>query len=54
MVQRDKNEEVFDLRFLASNLPSQEITEENVIYLLYRTHVYKNTHLHTETAFIAK
>ena len=42
------------LRFLASNLHSQEITEENVIYLLYRTHVYKNTHLHTETACIVK
>jgi hypothetical protein len=42
------------LRFLESNLPSQEINKENVIYLLYRTHVYKNTHLHTETAFIAK
>ena len=42
------------LRFLASNLPSQEINKENVIYLLYRTHVYKNTHLHTETACIVK
>ena len=37
------------LRCLESNLPSQEINKENVIYLLYRTHIYKNTHLHTET-----
>ena len=47
-VQRDKNEEVFEV-FGASNLPSQEITKENVIHLLYRTHTYKNTRLRTET-----
>lgn len=41
-VQRDKNEEV--LRFLESNLPSQEINKENVIYLLYRTHRNTQTH----------
>ena len=31
------------LRFLESNLPSQEINKENVIYLLY-SHLYKHTH----------
>ena len=46
-VQRDKNEEV--LRFLESNLPSQEINKENVIYLLYRTH--RNTHTHRNRVY---
>ena len=46
-VQRDKNEEVFEV-FGASNLPSQEITKENVIRLLYRTHtrIQKQTLTH--------
>ena len=30
-------------------MPSQEITKENVIRLLYRTHTHKNTRLRTET-----
>lgn len=46
-VQRDKNEEVFEV-FGESNLPSQEITKENVIHLLYRTHTHTKTHAYAQ------
>jgi hypothetical protein len=48
-VQPIKMKRFFEV-FGASNLPSQEITKENVIHLLYRTHTHKNTRLRTETA----
>jgi len=46
-VQPIKMKRFFEV-FGASNLPSQEITKENVIHLLYRTHTHTKTHAYAQ------